>query len=77
MSVRTIALHGFTGTPQAFDELELRDVWIPFLSGHGPDPDLSAASYEQEVERLSSGIRRRCEEPIQLDPFRWQHGSPR
>ncbi len=48
-----VALHGFTQGPSAFSELEVPFVSAPFLSGHGPSPDLHSKSFEEEVSRLA------------------------
>ncbi len=53
-----VLLHGFTGSPGSF--APLLDAWpahpevfAPLLGGHGESPDLSSASFEEEVERLA------------------------
>lgn len=61
-----VLLHGFTGSPASFDELSatLQARWprlrvlCPPLLGHGARPNPMPRSFEQEVDRLASAIRR-------------------
>lgn len=52
-----VALHGFTQSPSAFSPLKLPLALAPFLSGHGPSPDLTSLSFEDEVTRLAALMR--------------------
>ncbi len=61
-----VCLHGFTGTPDAFIPLGVPVFWAPRLSGHGPDPDLSAETFEAEVDRIAQGLTRRTEQKVHL-----------
>lgn len=61
-----VCLHGFTGTPDAFRPLALSPLWVPRLTGHGPDPDLSSQTFDDEVQRLGAGIAARAQEPVHL-----------
>lgn len=46
-----VLLHGFTGGPESFEHLGLRDAIAPRLAGHGPSPVL-ARSWDEEIDRL-------------------------
>lgn len=65
-TIPVLALHGFTGTPRAFASLGHSIDRAPYLSGHGPDPDLSSASFADEVMRLVRLIRSRFSCPVHL-----------
>lgn len=60
---KILCLHGFTGAPASWDEVrgflppEI-DVEAPALLGHD-DGTLRTASFEDEVDRLAAGLRRR------------------
>lgn len=61
-----VALHGFTGSPRAFESLGLPVAWAPALCGHGADPDVSAARFSDEVARLRRGLAARFHQPVSL-----------
>lgn len=71
-----VCLHGFTGTPDAFTPLGIAGPplggprhdshWAPRLTGHGPDPDLSSQTFDDEVARISREIAKRTEVPVRL-----------
>jgi 2-succinyl-6-hydroxy-2,4-cyclohexadiene-1-carboxylate synthase len=65
-AVPVVALHGFTGTPRAFTSLDVPVALSPYLAGHGPDPDLSAQSFSDEVGRIAQLIRSRLSGPVHL-----------
>jgi 2-succinyl-6-hydroxy-2,4-cyclohexadiene-1-carboxylate synthase len=60
-----VLLHGFTGSPESFDELASRlrasvprlRLHRPALLGHGVSVAPQVLRFEQEVERLAAGIR--------------------
>lgn len=58
-----VLLHGFTGSPASFAPLleawpAHPEVFAPLLAGHGPNPDLSSRSFDEEVERLARLVER-------------------
>ena len=57
MSFPFACLHGFAGGPDDFLRLDLPRVHAPWLTGHGPTPDCSALSYEEEIERQAAQLR--------------------
>lgn len=64
-----VALHGFAGSPESFDELcRLAGArWLrPYLAGHGPDPDRSARDFVAEVDRVAEWITARAQAPVRL-----------
>lgn len=61
-----VYLHGFAGTPQGFSELNMQIEHAPYLAGHGSHPDLSSSAYDEEVERVASGIASRFDQPVHL-----------
>lgn len=61
-----VCLHGFTGTPAAFSPLGIETLWAPRLTGHGPDPDMSSQTFDEEVARIGAGIAQRSQTPVHL-----------
>lgn len=65
-----VALHGFAGGPESFDELrqlEGSEHWLcPYLTGHGPDPDRSARDFVAEVDRVAGWITAQSRSPVRL-----------
>lgn len=61
-----VCLHGFTGTPDAFAPLCLESIWRPRLTGHGPDPDLTSQTFDDEVARIARGMETRAQESVHL-----------
>jgi len=53
-----VLLHGFTGNARSFAPLGLLGAYTPLLTGHGPSPDLTSQSFEEEVERIAALILR-------------------
>lgn len=57
-SATVVALHGFTGASDSFEKLKLQkrgyQVIAPYLTGHGPSPDLSSRNFEDEVARIAT-----------------------
>jgi 2-succinyl-6-hydroxy-2,4-cyclohexadiene-1-carboxylate synthase len=55
-----VFLHGFTGGPSSFDfvaaALGVSPAFAPYLHGHGPDPSVSARTFEEELARLERAI---------------------
>jgi 2-succinyl-6-hydroxy-2,4-cyclohexadiene-1-carboxylate synthase len=60
-----VCLHGFAGTSQSFSALDL-NLHAPVLTGHGPEPDCSSSTYDEEVTRLAREIGLRFPEPVNL-----------
>ena len=61
-----ILIHGFTGSPASFDSIACRleargetRVFRPALLGHGAPPERAVRRFEQEVDRLATGIAER------------------
>ncbi len=65
MQGQMVLLHGFTGSPQSFDAMQLPRAVGVRLMGHGPDPVLGIASYDEEVSRIASLIASGSE-PVDL-----------
>src|SRR5262245_4327636 len=57
---RVLALHGFTGSPESFAELSRESPYLelvcPTLSGHGPNPDVSANTFGGELSRIAAWV---------------------
>ena len=55
-----VALHGFTGHPDAFSGLGLERLverpFVPLALGHGPRPEVPSPTFSAEVERLADEI---------------------
>ncbi len=68
-----VGLHGFTGSPKSFARLRISGLFAPALGGHGPDPDLSSASFDAEVRRISAAMASRFNDPVHL--FGYSMGS--
>ncbi len=66
--MNVLALHGFTGAPESFEELASLVPSVPLLrpalSGHGPHPDTSARDFDAEVQRLATWLGARAQEPV-------------
>jgi len=63
-----LALHGFAGGPETFDDLRANGArWLcPSLAGHGPRPDTSASDFVAEVDRLAAWTRQQVDGPVRL-----------
>lgn len=53
-----VLLHGFTGNTRSFSGLKLSHAHTPLLTGHGPSPDLTSQSFDQEVNRIARTLAR-------------------
>jgi len=60
-----VLLHGFTGNARSFSALGLKHAHTPLLTGHGPSPDLTSQSFDQEVERIARALSRHAA-PVHL-----------
>lgn len=55
--MRILALHGFLGAPSTWDAvLPSASGLRPVLPGHGPAPDVSAASFDAAVDALAASL---------------------
>lgn len=52
MTEALVGLHGFAGSPSTFAPLG-EFALCPWLSGHGPHPNLEANTFDEELERLA------------------------
>ena len=50
-----LLLHGFLGTPSTWDRV-VPGTGAPLLPGHGPDPDMSPASFEAAVDAIAASL---------------------
>lgn len=69
MSALLVLLHGFNGSPNAWDAVRARlpatiDVFAPALAGHDDTP--APESFVGEVERLATEIRTRSTAPVHV-----------
>lgn len=63
-----LALHGFVGGPETFDDVSGDGTrWLcPSLAGHGSPADTSASDFVAEVDRLAAWTRERVDGPVRL-----------